>query len=160
MSKLLYSQSDPDVAALRYGHLGKTVDRVGCALVAIYNVMKYLGREQSFEAVLRDAQKLHMPWLFGAFGTKPWALKRYFKIKNVPFKQTNNCREWKSSLPGCRAAIVCTWNSKRRHGIHYYSVINKDGKLYALNRYSDFPEPTPFSPDDTDNKRFITGFTF
>lgn len=160
MKPYLTRQDDPAVASLTYGRLGKTVDHVGCGLVAIYNVMHALGMPQDFRDILRDAQRLHMPWLFGVFGTKPWAIKRYFAHKGISFESTGDCEAWRRSLPDCRAAIICTWNSKRRHGIHFYAVVNQNGQLLALNRYSNCNAPTPFAPSEVRADRFITGLVF
>ena len=156
----LFRQDDPAVASLTYGRLGKTVDHVGCGLVSIYNVMRALGREQDFADILSDAMRLHMPWLFGVFGTKPRSLTRYFGKQGVPVERTDDCEYWRNALPACRAAIICTWNDKRRHGIHFYAVVNDNGRLSALNRYCDWDTATPFSPADVRADRFITGYLF
>ena len=76
MNRYLYRQNDPTVAALPYGRLQRQVADAGCALVAIYNLMNRLGQPQEFSAIIKDAQRLHMPWLFGLFGTKPHAPAR------------------------------------------------------------------------------------
>lgn len=160
MNDYITRQKDPAIASLPYGRLKKTVDHVGCGLVAVYNVMLRLGQPQAFEDVVRDAQRLRLPWLFGVFGTKPWALTKYFREKGVPCTRTNDCEAWQAALQNCRAAILCTWNDKRRHGIHFYAVVNENGSLYALNRYSNCDHPTPYAPTDARKDRFITGLIF
>lgn len=156
----LYRQNDPAVAAARYGRLRLPVSYVGCGLVAIYNVMRRLGQPQEFAAIVRDAQRLHMPWLFGLFGTKPHAPAKYFRAKQVPFVQTDSAEKFRAALRNCNAAILCTWNDKRTQGIHFFTVFNDNGRLTALNRYDGGTRPTPFTPQDVKDKRFITGLIF
>lgn len=159
LKSYLYGQDDVRVASLRYGKARRQIESVGCGLVAVYNVMKRLDREQSFEDIIRDAQRLHMPWLFGFFGTKPRSLSRYFKLHRVDCRLTNNCAEFKSSLSEANAAIICTWCGKRTDGIHFFTVFNDDGRLTALNRYCG-KAPTPFSSDEIREDRFICGYLF
>ncbi len=159
MQQYIYRQTDPQIAALRYGKGRKCIAHNGCGLVAIYNVMQRLGRPQPFEAVVRDAQRLHMPWLFGLFGTKPSAPARYFRDKGVPFVRAGRHRDFCERLTTADTAIICTWCDKRRHGIHFYTVCNDNGTLTALNRfYAD--APTPFSLEELRRDRFITGYLF
>lgn len=159
MQTYIYRQDDPAVADVRYGRLRQRVERNGCGPVAICNVMLRLGKPQPFAAIIRDAQKLHMPWLFGLFGTKPSAPARYFRSKGIPFVYTKRCEDFCAGLITAKAAILCVWCNKRRDGIHFFTVINDGGRLSALNHvYAD--APTPFSPQDVRQDRFITGYLF
>jgi len=159
LTTYLYAQDDPRIASLCYGRAKQKIERSGCGLVAIYNVMKRLGKAQPFPDIIRDAQRLHMPWLFGFFGTKPRSLRRYFKLHGVPFRLTNDCADFKESLAAANAAVLCTWNDKRTSGIHFYAVFNDNGKLTALNRYCG-NAPTAFSAEDVRADRFICGYLF
>lgn len=160
MNRYLYRQNDPTVAALPYGRLRRQVADAGCALVAIYNLMNRLGQTQEFSAIIKDAQRLHMPWLFGLFGTKPHAPARYFREKSIPFFCTNHAEAFKEQLADCDAAIICAWNKPRRYGIHFYLICNDNGRLTALNRFANDNQPTVFSPDDVEKGYFITGYIF
>ena len=160
MRQYLYRQNDPAVGGLRYGRLRRQVADAGCGLVAIYNILNRLGQPQDFPAIIRDAQRLHMPWLFGLFGTKPHAPSRYFREKSIPFFGTNHAETFREQLAGCNAAIICTWNKPRRCGIHFFTILNDNGRLTALNRYANHNEPTAFSPCEVEKKYFITGYIF
>ena len=159
LTAYLYGQDDERIASLCYGKARRQIKNTGCGLVAVYNVMKRLGREQPFEAIIRDAQRLHMPWFFGFFGTKPRSLRRYFKLQGVPCRLTNDCADFKKSLSAATAAIICTWNDKRTSGIHFYTVFNDSGSLSALNRYCG-NAPMPFTAEDVREDRFICGYIF
>lgn len=155
----LYRQSDPRIARLRYGGFKKEIHSVGCGLVAIYNVMRRIGKPQSFVKVINDAERLRLPWLFGAFGTKTGQLKRYFDLHGVPCKRYKSSEAFKAALNSCDCAIVCTWNDKRRHGIHFYTIFSDNGRLTALNLYN-ADSAVPFSLDKIKANRFIAGYGF
>lgn len=159
MKPYVTRQNDPEIAALTYGRARLKIENVGCGLVAVYNVMCRLHQPQSFEDIIRDAQRLRLPWLFGVFGTKPRSLGRYFRQKKIPFEQTNDSAVFLEKLKTADAAIICTWNSKRTHGIHFYTVLNDGGSLSALNQYT-ADAPTAFSADAVRKDRFITGYLF
>ena len=158
--KYIFLQSDPSVASLKYGRPGIKIKTNGCGMVAVYNVMRSLGSPVELPDIIREAEALRMPWLFGFFGTKPRSLGRYFSKKEISFKRTDDCAEFKESLEKCSAAIICTWCSKRRDGIHFFTIINDNGKLKALNRWSNVDHATDFSPADIRPDRFITGYLF
>ena len=122
--------------------------------------MRSLGSPVELPDIIREAETLRMPWLFGFFGTKPRSLGRYFSKREISFKRTDDCTEFKENLEKCRAAIICTWCSKRRDGIHFFTIINDSGKLKALNRWSDVDHATDIAPDDIRADRFITGYLF
>lgn len=156
----LYRQDDKKAAALKYGRLGKRIENVGCALVAIFNVMRRLGKPREMTDIILAAEKLRMPWLFALFGTKPRSLGRYFSANGVEYARTSNLAKFKERLKSCNAAIVCTWNSKRRQGIHFYTVFNDGGTLTSLNRFCNNDNAIPFSPNVLKENRFITGYLF
>lgn len=156
----LYRQDNKQAAALKYGRLGKRIENVGCALVAVFNVMKRLGKPRAMTEIISSAEKLRMPWLFGVFGTKPRSLGRYFSANGVEYARISDLAEFKERLNGCNCAIICTWNDKRLHGIHFYAVFNDGGTLTSLNRFCNNDNAIPFSPDVLKENRFITGYLF
>ena len=159
-NEYIFLQSDPSVAKIKYGRTGMKVKHNGCGMVAVYNVMRRLGSPCELPDIIRDAEALRMPWLFGLFGTKPRSLGRYFSKKEISYVRTDDCTEFIEKLEKCSAAIVCTWCSKRRDGIHFYTILNEGGIFKALNRWSNVDNATHFSPDDIRPNRFITGYLF
>ena len=100
-----------------------------------------------------------MPWLFGLFGTKPKSLGRYLDEKGVPYWLTTDADVLRAMLKNADAVIICTWNKPRTGGIHFYTVFNDNGRLTALNRFSD-DSATAFAAQDIDRKRLIAGYVF
>ncbi len=156
----IFNQSAPDIADIKYGFSRRKVKNVGCGMVAVYNVMLRLNKPQSFAEIVGEARKLHMPWLFGFFGTKPRSLGRYFDRMGIPCKRTDSAEEFCGGLEKCSAAIICTWNDRRRDGIHFYAIINDGGRLTSLNRFCNETKPSAFSPESVRADRFITGYLF
>lgn len=159
MKTYVTRQNDPLIGSLAYGRAKRQIANVGCGLVAIYNIMSRLRCPQTVEEIIRDAQRLKMPWLFGIFGTKPKSLGRYFRQKKIPFEQTSDSAVFLKKLPAADAAIICTWNSKRTEGIHFFAVLNDNGSFSALNQYN-ADTPTAFSAEAVRRDRFITGYLF
>lgn len=155
----LFRQTHPAVASLRYGRCRTAFGKTGCGAAAIYNVMKRQGKPQALPDILRDAERLRMPWLFGLFGTKPKSLGRYLDEKGVPYWLTTDADVLRAMLKNADAVIICTWNKPRTGGIHFYTVFNDNGRLTALNRFSD-DSATAFAAQDIDRKRLIAGYVF
>lgn len=155
----IFRQSDPRVAPLHYGRFGRELKNVGCGVVAMYNVCQRLGKPQEVAGIIRDAERLRMPWLFGLFGTKPKSLDRYFASREIPLRKTTDSEELRNSLAQSDCAVICTWNKKRSDGIHFFTVLNDGGKLSALNLY-DSDRATSFSADEIRDDRFIAGYLF
>lgn len=156
----IFNQSDPVIADVRYGVSRRKVKNIGCGMVAVYNVMLRLNKPQSFAEIVGEARKLRMPWLFGFFGTKPRSLGRYFDQMGIPYRRTDSAEDFCGGLKNCSAAIICTWNDRRRDGIHFYAIINDGGRLTSLNRYCDETALSSFSADSVRADRFITGYLF
>ncbi len=152
-------QTDERIAKAAYGRLGNPTSRVGCAVVAVYNVMLRLGKPQPYADVVRDCERLGLPWLFGALGTKPRKLGRYFRLHGVAFGRIRKADAFKAALNDCSAAIVCTWNSKITNGIHFYAVLKENGRLMSANQhYSN--GLLDFDTSCIRNDRFIVGYVF
>lgn len=155
----LFRQTHPDVASLRYGRCSRRFGTVGCGTAAVYNVMKRKNHAEALPEILREAERLRMPWLFGLFGTKPKSLRRYFDEKHVPYWFTTDAFVLRAMLESADAAVICTWNKPATGGIHFYTVLNDNGVLTAVNRFNS-DSATAFAPDEIDAKRFIAGYIF
>ena len=156
-SDYVYSQHAPACKDLLFGDKGN-VGANGCAAVAVHNVMKYIGRPQNFCDVLRDMEELHMTWLGARFGTKPWALGRYFWKKNIPFSKYKSPNDFKAALLTHPAGIVCTWN-KRFYGMHFFCVYfnAEEGKYYTTN-FSSGNGFRQMEIGEISNLRFVNGY--
>lgn len=155
----IYGQTKAPAADVKYGGRNKSVSSVGCGIAAIYNVMRFIGKPQSFAQVAREAELLRLPFFGGILGTKTRKLGRYFRLHKVEFTEEKKLESFKKALPDCKIAIVCSWNDKIADGIHFYCVYPADGGFKSVNYYSS-DRPHDYSPDILKPERFIIGYTF
>ena len=157
----VYNQHGAPVGNMKYGGAGKTFAKVGCGVAAIYNVMKFLGFEQNLADAVRDAELLHLTFLGARFGTKTRKLDRYFKYKGVPCEKIMNRDRFVGRLKECRIAIVCSWNKKLRHGIHFYCAYpEKDTGILRTINYRSGEKALEFTPEMIRRDRFVVGYIF
>ena len=156
----IFRQSHPSVADLRYGAIHRRFADVGCGVAAVYNVMLFLGKPQAIPDIIRDAESLKMPWLFGMFGTKPKSLGRYFSKMGVPYRQTDSAAQFREALKTAGCAVICTWNERKTDGIHFFTILRSGDSFTSLNQYCDCDRAVLFSPDAISESRFITGYLF
>ncbi|HCA05080.1 MAG TPA: hypothetical protein DEO32_04180 [Ruminococcaceae bacterium] len=155
----IYGQTRQPVAGLKYGGGNKKISAVGCGAAAVYNVMKFIGRYQSFAEVARDCELLSLPFFGGRFGTKTQKLGRYFNLHGVKYSEFRSCGDFVNALKACNIAIVCSWNNKITDGIHFYCVYPENGGYKSLN-YRSSDCPCDYSPDVLKPERFIIGYCF
>ncbi len=154
----IFSQNSACIRELLYG--GKHVGYNGCGAVALHNVMTFIGKPQNFSDLLRDMENLRMPWLNGAFGTKPWSLGRYFRMKDIPYRKFHSPNEFKAALLTDPIGIVCTWN-ERFYGLHFYCIYYsaEERAYYTANFRSSSERFRQTSLDEVNSLRFVTGYT-
>ena len=154
----IFSQKDSRVKDLLFGKRGH-IGAEGCGAVAIYNVMKFIEQPQDFCDILREMEKLHMPWLGAKFGTKPHSLGRYFSKHRIFYRKYNAPVDFKAALLSHRIGILCTWN-RRFRGMHFYCIYfsNEENKYYSINCHSTDKDFMPITLDEISNLRFITGY--
>ena len=153
----IFSQRSKQVESLAYGKHGH-IGGEGCGAVAVYNVMKFIGKEQDLCEVLHEMEELHMTWLGARFGTKPYALGRYFRKHGIPFNRYSSPNDFKAALLTGKIGIVNTWN-KRLYGMHFYCVYYsiEENKHYTAN-YQSSSDFQPISLEEISNRRFIVGY--
>lgn len=156
-SDYIYSQWDDRVKELSYGKRGH-IGREGCGAVAVYNAMKFIGKQQDFCGVLRDMEELNMTWLGAKFGTRPYSLSKYFRRHKIPFRKYTAPVDFKAALLSHKIGIVCTWN-RRFYGMHFYCVYySPEEKAYHTMNLDTPCSPGTAQLGDISNLRFIIGY--
>lgn len=154
--KLIYGQCNSPIAQLCYGRTRQTVAKTGCGAVAVYNALVLSGKNAVFEDVLREMERLRMPWMFGLFGTKPFALRRYFRKNNIPYKNYLSSKSFKNALHDGKIGIVCAWNRGFK-GLHFYCLYRENDNLLSLNFISS-NKAQSFELSEITPLRFVTGY--
>ena len=120
------------VSKLRFGHT--TMNNNGCEIIAAYNAMKILGKQKDIRDIAyyfeNDGQMLQ-----GAFGTNPYANKRFFENEGYKVKVVKGDKILKEELPKADAYIVSFWNSNDVMDMLHTVAMRKtsDGKCELFN---------------------------
>lgn len=64
-NEYIYGQTKAPASEVKYGSAGRNVSYVGCGVAAIYNVMRFIGKPQSFADVVKDSEILRLPFFGG-----------------------------------------------------------------------------------------------
>ena len=154
----IYSQHDGRVAELAYGEHGH-IGREGCGPAAVYNALRHIGEARVLPEVIRDMEKLSLPWLGARFGTKAFSLGRIFRLYGVPCEKCVSPTEFKGRLADSRVGIVCTWNP-RFYGMHFFSVYydKRGGAYYSANFRNTGKGFRRTAIDEISSLRFIAGY--
>ncbi len=130
---------------LRFGLFSMSFN--GCEVIAVYNLLKYLGHFEDIRDIAADFER-RGAIILGGFGTRPAALCEYISSKTGmdcllytpakdrnPGKADDTCDEW---LAGTRAAVFTFWNGHQSWTIHTVMIAPlKNGKIRVFNRYPD-----------------------
>ena len=138
---------------------------VGCELVAVYNVMKRLGKWQNFANLITEFVINGLSWNYGYFGTESKYLAKYFDSHSVKYSHYyKDVSRFEKKAKKGRIAIMSFWNSGWFcDGIHTVAVFYKNGKWIVYN-YSKYDETTSSFNNLTEifkkTKYFIRGYVF
>ncbi len=139
---------------------------VGCETIAIYNVLKKLGKYQYYPEVLIECYMNNLAWNNGNFGINPKNIYKYFDAHNISYKKTINFKTWNSRIKTAKAGILSFWYIRgyKVHGIHTVMVVYKNKKYYIYNAYNNSINTEEIKNleelEDYMGGSFIIGYTF
>ncbi len=112
----------------------------GCAIIAIYNALGFLGRTMSVDEIVRAFHAWYRPHFFGI---SPRRLRGFFRHENIPFQNVSLAE---AELKNGDIAVLTYWNrcfAKKFvnpfAGAHTV-CIRYEGKLTVCNRFSNRKE--------------------
>ncbi len=155
----IYSQAAGKVGELLYGSAGKRVAQVGCGAVALYNALKFIGRDMPLPEIIRELERLRAVRLGGRFGTRALTMRRFFRLHGVEYKLYLSPNRFKEALPRCRIAIVCSFNDRILDGMHFFCVYYRgsDDTYRAIN-YKYSTGETVFPIEKIRRERFAAAY--
>ncbi len=115
-----------------------TMDYNGCGVIATYNVMYLLGREEKLSDVAYEIERKLGTLVLGYFGTDPSQIKVYFKDKGIACSGTYLNKSWfENAFKNMRTnqyAIVCFMNNKYNpfKGAHFVAVSRQSNGKYVV----------------------------
>lgn len=129
--KPINGQSVSDCAGLRLGWCRLKTN--GCAVLAIYNALGFLGRMMPLDGILNTFRAWYRPHVFGI---SPRRIRAFFRRQEIPF----SCEEsaWREG----DLAVITYWNRcfwrkiVNPFGGAHTVCVRYDGKFWVYNRYS------------------------
>lgn len=138
-----------------------TMGKVGCEVIAAYDLMISLNKSEYLSQTIYDFEKIciEFSFAFGYLGSNPCEIYRYFLKNNIDYDMFINYSNFKdklNSLSNCKI-IMSTWNNPITSGIHTFYIEKKNGMYYAYN-YKSTDEIKESSNIDFYNYQFIVGY--
>ena len=139
---MLNGQGREALAKLAFGR--SNVGRAGCESIAVYNILRLLGRPRPLAEIIRDMEKGGYMRLWGHWGAAPFLrplLRRYgAAARAVSPGGLQRSADGRALTPGA-AFIMCIWNRRLQpqKGLHTFAAVydprgEEDWVVY--NRYN------------------------
>lgn len=156
---MLNGQGTGKLAECRYGFFSMSYN--GCEIIAITNLRRLMGIPVPLCEVAKEVYP-YGNWVSGVFGTKPYALERYFRENNLPVHVVRKYDLYKKAFSESKYGISIFWNDKINplKGIHTVCIENTENGIMVYNRSNKKTEPVCYKSLDEYmiGKRFICGY--
>ena len=150
----IYDQYYKKVAYLRFA--AAIVKNVGCETIAVYNIMKMIGRYQYYPDILNECYMNGLAVHNGYLGIRPTNLRKYFNAHYVRYNYYTDKRQFFAKIGRSRFGIISYWNNlpiiSSLHTIAYKRIGNKFYFYNADSRYNTI--------DKIKGRYFICGYIF
>ncbi len=161
--KYIYDQKNKKVAELQFS--SARIKDVGCEIIAIYNVMKLLGKFQPFANVISECFMNGLDWLSGHFGINPKNIYKYFDAHKIYYQKTTSFETWINRLHKKKRGILSAWNAKNIFsGLHTVMITYKNNKYYIYNAWKNSTKEEEIKTKQKLKEymvgSFIIGYTF
>ncbi len=159
----IYNQCNAKFANLKFN--SAKICNVGCETIAIYNIMKLIGKFQYYPNVISECYMNGLAWNKGHFGINPKNIYKYFDAHNISYKKTKKFEDWVEKLKEKKKGILSFWNDWHIFGgLHTVMVVYKSKKYYVYNAYSNSKTTEEFKSikklKDYMGGSFIIGYIF
>ena len=139
---MLNGQGRAELAKLAFGR--SNVGRAGCESIAVYNVLRLLGRPRPLAEIIRDMEKGGYLRMGGHWGASPWLqllLRRYGTVARVvTARGLQRAADVRALTPGA-VFIMCIWNRRfmPQKGLHTFAAVydpRGEEDWVVFNRYN------------------------
>ena len=127
----LSGQGRAGLAELAFGR--STVGRAGCEAIAVYNVLRELGRDVTLSDVIRAAETGGCLALGGRMGILPRRLPRLLDAFGLEYRRADPAAP--ERLPA-GAFLACVWNWGFAGPLHAFALVHDGGGWTAWNRFN------------------------
>lgn len=114
-----------------------TLDKVGCGIIAIYNVLRLLGRTVQFSDLIYEFELNCTETIpFGFFGINPFLMKKYFDAHQISYSEIHRMNTLESLKEEGGIYLLTFWNDARKwtKGAHTVALSYTGGKYVVYNR--------------------------
>lgn len=116
----------------------------GCGPIAVYNALKYNGRQMDICGIVRNYELNGYLMAAGYLGTDPYAIADYLDDNLVTYEEfpdndsySDFSTEVMNNINSRRVYIVSYWNGPSiSDGVHTVAFATNRGQIYIYNRYS------------------------
>lgn len=152
----------------------ETLPKVGCEIIASYNVLNLLEEERTISEVIRDYEWRGYLMGSGGLGSDPFAFEDYMDTYNLAYITYENSdfstfeAAVMDNLARNRIYVFSVWNASTvLEGLHTFAFETKNGEIYAYNydttqrrayTYASLEEMFGSTGYSTIEDRFIVGY--
>ena len=109
----------------------------GCEIIASYNAMKMIGKEDTLAKTTYDIECLDILFLAnGEYGANPYDLGTYYKKRGADYTYTTNTLEYYGNMNNKDNVVsVVSYANKNffNNGLHTFVISKYDGVYYSYN---------------------------
>ena len=139
-----------------------TYAKNGCGVIAIYNAMQLLKKNQSLGSIETAFQYKYGMILYGLGGIGPWSFGEYFDSKNIKYKGYSSYANLERDLSNGDVIVFTVRNSRKNifKGYHTMAARFIGGRFVVYNISSIITTPTSVNSLDPvyDDSKWIYGY--
>lgn len=127
----------------------RTMDYMGCEMLALYNALHFSGRNVPLESIIHTYERRRWLLLGGHWGADPYAAGRYLKEQQIRCRTFATPRAYRGFADALRQEenrvfILSFWlGDTVFSGAHAVALVRRDGQLWGYNLFNSQTEPIP-----------------
>lgn len=119
-----------------------TMAKNGCEIIAVYNALRFAGREMPLDALIGryEAKGWIMAW--GHLGSDPYAAGEFFPAEGVPCRVFSDYETFAHAIQQGRVFVLSYWlKDSLFSGAHGITLVRSETGLWACNLYNNQQSP-------------------
>lgn len=139
------------------------MDKVGCGIIGIYNVLRLLGSPERFTDLIREFETNSTETIpFGFFGINPFSMKKYFEAHHIPYSKIRGISDLDQQKKEGGVYLLTFWNNAQNwfKGAHTVALCYTEERFVVYNRTNSGREPVEYTntADVIGNGLLICGY--
>lgn len=127
----------------------RTMDYMGCEMLALYNALHFSGRNVPLESIIHTYERRRWLLLGGHWGADPYAAGQYMKEQQIRCRTFATPRAYSDFAAALRQEenrvfILSFWlGDTVFSGAHAVTLVRRGGQLWGYNLFNRQAEPIP-----------------